>query len=115
MTNVDPYESFKQGIKRDAAGAALGLIGGLTGFFLIVFLLMIFWCVVMSKSGWSPEARIMGTIFLSIVVPCLFFTRTSNIIFMIWGLIVLLLVSAVVLIVLGYFIYICFGSAFELI
>lgn len=115
MTNVDPYESFKRGISRDAAGAALNLAGGLTGFFLIVFLLIFFWCVVMEKSGWSPEARIFGTIFLSIIIPCLFFTRTSNFIFMIWSLILLLLLLTFVLIFCGYFIYIVLGNTFELI
>ena len=113
--NEDPYESFKRGIKRDAIGSALGLIGGLTAFFFILFLFMIFWCVVMSKSGWSAEARIIGTIFLCIVVPCLFFTRTSNFILSVWGLIVLLVVSAIVLVVGGYFIYMCFAIAFELV
>ncbi|MBC8052175.1 MAG: hypothetical protein H7Y13_03855 [Sphingobacteriaceae bacterium] len=113
MENLNHYESFKRGVKKDLIATGTNLIGGLGFFFFLWFLLMVLWYAVASGAG--NLGRLVAVIFLIVIVPCLFIRRTANIILSIWGTLLIVLVYSIIIIPLLYFVYIMWGGAFGLI
>jgi hypothetical protein len=112
MESQDPYESFKRGIAKDTAGLAINAAGAFGFFFFILLLLMIFWFAIAPNSPANETERLFSIAFLVVIVPCLFIKRIANIIISIWGVILILIVSGVILVPLCYFTYTMFSIAF---
>ncbi|HEY0057017.1 MAG TPA: hypothetical protein VGB63_16830 [Pedobacter sp.] len=111
--NHNLYTDFKSGIKKDVSGFALNIVGAAGLFFFLWFLLMVLWYAIAKNSpAGSGGERLIAIIFLIIIIPCLFVKRLSNIILQVWGLMLILIVGAIVLIPVGYVIYVSVIGAF---